>query len=236
VVTTKEILVVIYMNAWRCFPSSLMMRYPEVHFVNLKTRNACFMSHFSRRQILQILSGVALLANPFVAEAAQVPTLKCTRLGQTIIWRNKKYTCIKSGKKLVWNKGVAIPAPSPSSTPSAPTIAPRPAYTPPPEEFAVAKSSDLKLNQPISVSNPSLNYPSRGYIVIRREDGVIVFSDSCTHLGRQVQISGSQLVCDAHGSYFEAATGKPTAGPATRNLDQLPTIERDGIIYVIDAP
>lgn len=198
------------------------------------------MSHFSRRQILQMLSGVALLANPFIAEAAQVPTLKCSRLGQTIIWRNKKYTCIKSGKKLVWNKGVAIPAPSPSSTPSAPTtaptIAPRPAYTPPPEEFAVTNSSNLKLNQPISVSNPSLNFPSRGYIVIRREDGVIVFSDSCTHLGRQVQISGSQLVCDAHGSYFEAATGKPTAGPATRNLAQLPTIERDGTIYVIDAP
>jgi len=198
------------------------------------------MSHFSRRQILQILSGVALLANPFIAEAAQVPTLKCSRLGQTIVWRNKKYTCIKSGKKLVWNKGVAIPAPSPSSTPSAPTtaptIAPRPAYTPPPEEFAVTNSSNLKLNQPISVSNPSLNFPSRGYIVIRREDGVIVFSDSCTHLGRQVQISGSQLVCDAHGSYFEAATGKPTAGPATRNLAQLPTIERDGTIYVIDAP
>jgi len=216
------------------------MRYPGVHFVNLRTRNACYMSHFSRRQILQILSGVALLANPFIAEAAQVPTLKCSRLGQTIIWRNKKYTCIKSGKKLVWNKGVAIPAPSPSSTPSAPTtaptIAPRPAYTPPPEEFAVTNSSNLKLNQPISVSNPSLNFPSRGYIVIRREDGVIVFSDSCTHLGRQVEISSSGLVCDAHGSYFDAATGKPTAGPATRNLAQLPTIERDGTIYVIDAP
>ena len=213
-----------------------MVRFPGVHFVNLKTRNDCFMSQFSRRQILQVLSGLALLANPFVAEAAQVPTLKCTRLGQTIIWRDKQYTCIRSGKKLVWNKGVAIPAPSPSSTLSAPTTAPRPAYTPPPEEFAVAKSSSLKLNQPISVSNPSLNFPSRGYIVIRREDGVIVFSDSCTHLGRQVQISGSQLVCDAHGSYFEAATGKPTAGPATRNLDQLPTIERGGTIYVIDAP
>ena len=224
------------MNAWRCFLAPLMMRYPRVHFVNLKVRNTFYMSHFSRRQILQILSGIALLANPFTAEAAQVPTLKCTRLGQTIIWRNKKYTCIKSGKKLVWNKGVAIPAPSPSSTPSAPTNTPRPAYTPPPEEFAVAKSSNLKVNQPISVSNPSLDFPSRGYIVIRREDGVIIFSDRCTHLGRQVEISGSQLVCDAHGSYFEAATGKPTAGPATRNLVQLPTIERDGTIYVIDTP
>jgi len=215
------------------------LSYPAVNFVYPKKENNFYMSHFSRRHILQILSGVALLASPFVAEAAQVPTLKCTRVGQTIIWRNKKYTCIKSGKKLVWNKGVAIPAPntSPSTAPqpSVPTTAPRAAYTPPPEEFAVAKSANLKLNQPISVSNPSLNFPSRGYIVIRRESGVIVFSDNCTHLGRQVEISGSELVCYAHGSYFEATTGKPTGGPATRNLAQLPTIERDGTIYVIDA-
>jgi len=200
------------------------------------------MSQISRRQILQILSGVALLANPLAAEAAQVPTLKCTRVGQTIVWRNKKYTCVKSGKKLVWDKGVAIASPKPSATPTAapttpaaPSSAPRPAYTPPPEEFAVGKSSNLKINQPLALSNPSLDKPSRGYIVIRREDGVIAFSDRCTHLGRQVEISGSQLVCNAHGSYFETTTGKPTEGPAIRSLAQLPTVERDGILYIIDA-
>jgi len=199
------------------------------------------MSHFSRRQILQIISGLALLSNPFVAEAAQVPTLKCTRVGQTIIWRDKKYTCIKSGKKLIWDKGVAIAVPKPSATPTAqptitPSSAPRPVYTPPPDEFAVAKSANLKLNQPISVSNPSLGKPSRGYIIIRREDGVIAFNNSCTHLGRPVEISGAELICYAHGSYFEATTGRPTGGPATKNLSQLPTVERDGNVYVIDAP
>jgi nitrite reductase/ring-hydroxylating ferredoxin subunit len=199
------------------------------------------MSHFSRRQILQILSGIALLANPLAVEAAQVPNLKCTRVGQTVIWRNRKYTCVRTGKKLVWDKGVAIAAPKPSTTPTTsptttPTSAPRPAYTPPPNEFAMAKSADLKINQPIAVANPSLDYPSRGYIIIRREDGVIAFSSRCTHLGRDVEISGSQLVCFAHGSYFEATTGKPTGGPATRNLILLPTIERDGTVFVIDAP
>jgi len=198
------------------------------------------MAQISRRQILQILSSIALLTNPLAAEAAQVPTLKCTRIGQTIIWRNKKYTCVKSGMKLVWDKGVAISAPKPSNTPTtqpstAPSSAPRPAYTPPPEEFAVGKSSNLKLNEPLALSNRSLDKPSRGYIVIRREDGVIAFNDRCTHLGRQVEISGSQLVCNAHGSYFETTTGKPTAGPAIRSLVQLPTIERDGILYIIDA-
>ena len=152
---------------------------------------------------------------------------------------------MRSGKKLVWNKGVPVtpakPTPSATTQPSTqptPTTstAPHPTYTPPPDEFAVAKSANLKLNQPISVSNPSLNYPARGYILIRREDGVIAFSNRCTHLGRDVEISGSQLVCFAHGSYFEATTGKPTGGPATRNLILLPTIERDGTVFVIDAP
>ena len=203
------------------------------------------MSHFSRRQILQILSGIALLANPLAVEAAQVPNLKCTRVGQTVIWRNRKYTCVRTGKKLVWDKGVPVtpakPTPSATTQPSTqptPTTstAPRPAYTPPPNEFAMAKSANLKINQPIAVANPSLDYPSRGYIIIRREDGVIAFSNRCTHLGRDVEISGSELVCFTHGSYFEATTGKPTGGPATRNLILLPTIERDGTIFVVDAP
>jgi len=216
------------------------MRLSTVHFVYLTAGNNEVMSHFSRRQILQILSGITLLANPLAAEAAQVPSLKCTRVGQTVIWRNRKYTCVRSGKKLVWDKGVAIATPKPSTTPTTsptpPTSAPRPAYTPPPKEFDVAKSANLKLNQPISVDNPSLDYPSRGYIIIRREDGVIAFSDRCTHLGRDVEISGSQLVCNAHGSYFEATTGKPTGGPATKNLFLLPTVERDGTVFVIDTP
>ena len=198
------------------------------------------MAQISRRQILQILSGIALLANPLAAEAAQVPTLKCTRVGQTIVWRNKKYTCVKSGKKLVWDRGVTITASKPAATPTnrpttTPRSAPRPTFTPAPEEFAVGKSSNLKLNKPLAISNSSLDKPSRGYIVIRREDGVIAFNDRCNHLGRQVEISESQLVCNAHGSYFETTTGKPTAGPATRSLAQLPTIERDGIIYIVDA-
>jgi nitrite reductase/ring-hydroxylating ferredoxin subunit len=216
------------------------VRQSAVHFVYLTSGNNLAMSHFSRRQILQILSGITLLANPLAAEAAPVPSLKCTRVGQTVIWRNRKYTCVRSGKKLVWDKGVAIAAPKPSTTPTtsptSPTNAPRPAYTPPPKEFAVATSANLKLNQPISVANPSLDYPSRGYIIIRREDGVIAFSDRCTHLGRDVEISGSQLVCNAHGSYFEATTGKPTGGPATKNLFLLPTVERDGTVFIIDAP
>ena len=46
----------------------------------------------------------------------------CTKQGATKTYQGKKYTCIKSGKKLIWDKGAAIakpittPSPSPSQT------------------------------------------------------------------------------------------------------------------------
>ena len=44
---------------------------------------------------------------------------KCTKVKATSVVKGKKYTCIKSGKKLIWNKGVAIkPAAKPSTKPS----------------------------------------------------------------------------------------------------------------------
>ena len=41
----------------------------------------------------------------------------CTKAGATSISAGKKYTCIKSGKKLVWNKGVVVKNSNSSSTP-----------------------------------------------------------------------------------------------------------------------
>lgn len=50
----------------------------------------------------------------------------CTKLNKTAVVANKKYTCVKIGKKLQWNKGVTvviakskpIPVPTSSSTPT----------------------------------------------------------------------------------------------------------------------
>jgi M6 family metalloprotease-like protein len=62
-------------------------------------------------------------------------------LNQKVIYQNKTYSCIKSGKKLVWNKGVAVvkptptqtssPTPTPSSTPSSTPTTKNIAYNPP---------------------------------------------------------------------------------------------------------
>lgn len=50
--------------------------------------------------------------------AAVKPGTKCSKVGATSTLNGKKYTCVKSGKKLVWNKGVLLPKPKPAVTPT----------------------------------------------------------------------------------------------------------------------
>jgi hypothetical protein len=40
-------------------------------------------------------------------------------VNQKVVYQNKTYTCIKSGKRLVWNKGVVASKTNPSSAPQA---------------------------------------------------------------------------------------------------------------------
>ncbi len=55
----------------------------------------------------------------------------CAKVGATSTYAGKKYTCIKSGKKLVWNKGVKVSTLKPVATPT-PTPTPTPVPTPTP--------------------------------------------------------------------------------------------------------
>lgn len=53
--------------------------------------------------------------------AAAKAGAKCTKAGSTKVVKDKSYTCVKTGKKLVWDKGVVIktmltPTPTPSAT------------------------------------------------------------------------------------------------------------------------
>lgn len=53
----------------------------------------------------------------------------CLKVGKTTLFAGKKYTCIKSGKKLIWNKGVKIKLLTPTST-SIPSSKQTPSPTP----------------------------------------------------------------------------------------------------------
>jgi hypothetical protein len=65
----------------------------------------------------------------------------CTKQGATKTYQGKKYTCIKSGKKLIWDKGASvakpiaapIASPTPAPTPT-PTPSPTPTPTPTPQK------------------------------------------------------------------------------------------------------
>jgi hypothetical protein len=75
---------------------------------------------------------------------------KCTKAGTTATASGKKFTCIKSGTKLVWNKGVAIKIPSPVATLTPePTPEPTPTPTPTPMPTPTPTSTPTIPSAPI---------------------------------------------------------------------------------------
>ena len=77
------------------------------------------------KKILLSLTLVFALVAPMSATAAIKAGTSCKKAGQTSTYAGKKYTCVKSGKKLVWDKGVAVVKPTPVATPT-PTPTPTP--------------------------------------------------------------------------------------------------------------
>lgn len=87
------------------------------------------------KKILLALTLIFALVAPLNATAAIKAGATCNKVGQTTTFAGKKFTCVKSGKKLVWNKGVAVVKPTPVPTPtptSTPTIEPTHVATPTP--------------------------------------------------------------------------------------------------------
>ena len=72
-----------------------------------------------------ILIALAISLIPVTAIAAQKVTAgsNCKVMNQKVVYFNKTYTCVKSRKKLIWNKGVKVaPAPTPTKI-AAPFVA-----------------------------------------------------------------------------------------------------------------
>ena len=80
--------------------------------------------------LLAVSTLVLAIITPF-ANAAVTPGAKCAKQGQTSTTAGIKYTCIKSGNKLVWNKGIAVKKPVSAASPTASaTATPTPTPTP----------------------------------------------------------------------------------------------------------
>ena len=93
---------------------------------------------------VSVLTLIATLLAPMQANAAAAKAgASCPKAKATQIVGSKKFTCVKSGKKLVWDKGVTIPkaaTPKPTAT-TTPT--PTATTTPTPPVVVVKKSQEI---------------------------------------------------------------------------------------------
>ena len=91
-----------------------------------------------RRRGKILIASILLLSLATPVQAATPKAgAKCTKAGATATALGKKFTCVKSGNKLAWNKGVAIKAaPKPLPNPVFKPVEPTPTATPTPSPTA----------------------------------------------------------------------------------------------------
>jgi len=100
------------------------------------------------RKVLAALTVLALVITPLSATASVKAGAACTKVGSTSTTAGIKYTCVKSGKKLIWNKGVKVVAaakPVPTATPT-----PSPTPTPTPTKIFNSLWEKYNLTKPVS--------------------------------------------------------------------------------------
>jgi len=199
-----------------------------------------------RRDLMVGLFGAAMTFISGAAVAAEAPKLKCTRVGQTVIYRNQKFTCIKKSGKLVWGKGVPVPVksaspkPSPSASPSAsatPSASPSASATP----SATPTKSQIKLASSSEIPNGTVKVFQGGrttglvasIFLIRDSAGLRALAAECPHAGYLVKDNGGgQLLCPAHNSLFSAKDGELLRGPSSYVLARYTVTETGGDIFV----
>ena len=72
---------------------------------------------------------LALIPNNAVAAQKLTPGSPCKVLNQKVVSQNKTHTCVESGNKLIWSKGVVVAKPK-SNAASAPSVGPTPTPVP----------------------------------------------------------------------------------------------------------
>jgi hypothetical protein len=81
-----------------------------------QTSNLSLSMHLKAKLIVFTLLLVLIGETSYAA--APKAGLKCSKSGVSAVSQGKKFTCIKSGNKLIWNKGVSIPKVVPNPTPA----------------------------------------------------------------------------------------------------------------------
>jgi len=125
------------------------------------------------RQLIAIGCLVILTTTQVSASAVVKAGAKCTKAGAVSTIAGKKFTCIKSGSKLVWNKGIAVKAaPKPEATPVFKPVEPTPSPTQTPTPPPVVKYPDA----PTSFDDLIANYQGIAYAAWSKSNAAIMSS------------------------------------------------------------
>ena len=114
---------------------------------------------------LALVMLLSLVTIPASFAATPKAGQKCSKLGATQTYSGKKFTCVKSGSKLIWNKGVAI-SKATSPSPSAPV------------KFASSSEAEQNLGcnfeaeEAFSLSGPLVCKKERWLLVQKENDSV----------------------------------------------------------------
>ena len=134
-------------------------------------------NYFMRKRfpvLLSVILALSLVAAP--SNAAVKAGAKCTKAGATSVSAGKKYTCVKSGNKLVWNKGVTVKAaPKPDLNPVFKPVEPTPTPTPAP----------VATPTPTPIPTPTVQLPAEGSL--------------CTKVGSKIMNGNSGMRCSWGG-------------------------------------
>lgn len=131
------------------------------------------------RLFLAFVVAISLISAP--SFAAVKAGAKCTKAGATSTTGGKKYTCVKSGSKFVWNKGVAVKAAAkPNLNPVFKPVEPTP--TAPPTPTA----------SPTPTPTPQVSLPTEGSI--------------CTKVGEKITTSFGYIRCNWPGGPVSTGT------------------------------
>jgi len=117
-----------------------------------------------RRLLVLFCASLFLLQHITPATAATKTGTSCSKLKSTTVSAGIRYTCIKSGTKLVWNKGVKVVTPTlkPSVSPRPATSpSPSPSPTPTPTPTPTPSATDLPAIRAAAFANNTF-YADRG--------------------------------------------------------------------------
>jgi len=101
-----------------------------------------------KKWVLGLILLLVLSSLPAFSSTPPKPGSTCSKQGITKTYKGKKYTCVKSGKKLIWDKGVVIKSPTPTpSTSLSPTPTPSTSLSPTPTQSTSPTPTKSAYNQ-----------------------------------------------------------------------------------------